>query len=365
MGRSRRTSARNLRFSADQGWRVDPPANGSSPPAELIIKVRAAANRWISDHFPEERRHISHAAPVHADGGWLVELLARTDERRVPLGRLRINDGDAVLTSGTTQDITQALRRLFDRYEAPSPRPADAIRGELYDFRFGDGIDGAKALPDRSIDLLLTDPPYGISNPYTCEQQVPRRLRRNGADFIMPKGNFGQWDSDFSPAEWTETVLPKVGGWAVVFCAQAQIGEYSEILKAHKFVAVGTLVWQKTNPVPFNHTHKPINAWEALVVGKRSGTKFNGHVVHNVFVCKSPSPQARIHPTQKPLDLISRFVELFSDEGDLVYDPFAGSATTVIGACRMSRRVLAYENDPAIYPAAVKRVLAETGQRFA
>ena len=92
------------------------------------------------------------------------------------------------------------------------------------------------------------------------------------------------------------------------------------------------------------------------MVGKRPGTKFNGHVIHNVFTHKSPSPQQRIHPTQKPLSLISEFVDLFSDPGDLVLDPFAGSATTVVAAAEKNRRVLAFENDPEIFDAAAQRV---------
>ena len=142
----------------------------------------------------------------------------------------------------------------------------------------------------------------------------------------------------------------------MVFCAQAQIGEYCEIFEQHGLVAVGPMVCHKTNPVPFNHRFKPINAWEAIMVGKRPGTKFNGHVIHNVFTHKSPSPQQRIHPTQKPLSLISEFVDLFSDPGDLVLDPFAGSATTVVAAAEKNRRVLAFENDPEIFDAAAQRV---------
>ena len=121
------------------------------------------------------------------------------------------------------------------------------------------------------------------------------------------------------------------------------------------------MVWQKTNPVPFNHTHKPINAWEAIVIGKRAGTKFNGHVVHNVFVCKSPSPQERIHPTQKPVPLLKEFIELFSDRGDLVFDPFAGSASTVVAAAQMERQAIAYEKDEAIFAAAAGRLSTTVG----
>ena len=76
-------------------------------------------------------------------------------------------------------------------------------RKKEYGLFLGDGIAGSKTLKDMSIDLLLTDPPYGISNPYTCEKQVPRRRRKDGTDFIMPKGEFGSWDHGFNPETWT------------------------------------------------------------------------------------------------------------------------------------------------------------------
>ncbi len=320
------------------------------------IRVRAAANKWISEHFPNERRFLGHSSPVRVNKGWRVELLAWLGKQRVGVGHLAVDGERAVLMEGSCATISD---RLADCLEAqPVPDVEGAVKtGQLYSFAFGDGIAGAGALENRSVDLLLTDPPYGISSPYVCEGQVPRRIRKNGADFIMPRGHFGNWDDDFPlPGEWTSVVLPKVRGWAVIFCAQAQIGDYVALLTEQKFVAVGTLVWQKTNPVPFNHKFKPINAWEAVVIGKRPGTKFNGRIVHNVFLHKSPSPQQRIHPTQKPESLISEFVTLFSSKDDLVVDPFAGSATTVVAGVRLGRRVLAYENDPHHFEASVRRI---------
>ena len=326
------------------------------------IQVRAAANKWVSDNFPEQRRHISHTAPVQHNTGWSVELLVRSGSEAKALGELVIhsNSGTVELADTSTSDLALRLESCIEELNDASSVERETLTGKHHDFRFGDGIEGSRELEDMSIDLLLTDPPYGISNPYTCEKQVPRRLRKDGRDFIMPKGHFGDWDNDFPhPEEWTQHVLPKVRGWAVIFCAQTQIGDYVSILQAHKFSAVGPMVWHKTNPVPFNHKYKPINAWEAMVVGKRPGTQFNGHVVHNVFTCKSPSPQQRIHPTQKPLPLVSEFVSLFSNQGDKVLDPFAGSATTVIAAVHQGRDVLAFEREPVIYNAACDRIRAD------
>ena len=318
------------------------------------IRLRAAVNAWVSHTFPHHRRFLSHSQPVKAHGRWQVALgTNNVNGHSVPLATIEI-DGDRITSDESPDEIVARVDGLLSNATIGNQRLH--MHGRGCDFRLGDGIEGASSLLDGEIDLLLTDPPYGISKSYTCESQVPRRLRSDGRDFIMPKGDFGAWDRPVEPQQWLEALLPKVGGWVVTFCAQAQIGEYTTCLSDHKFVAVGTLVWQKTNPVPFNHKFKPINAWEAVVVGKRPGTKFNGHVVHNVFLCKSPSPQQRIHPTQKPLDLMDRFVNLFSDEGDLVFDPFAGSATTLIAARAIGRRAIAYELDAKIFNAACQRI---------
>lgn len=329
---------------------------------EHKLVIRAAVNDWVSANFPEHRRQLAHRAPVYDldQRAWTVALVPANDGRQAAsLGILVIALDGAIVTAPEPAAVIQSLLQ-WQPPQSPLPFSCESLVTSKYEFHHGDGITALAQMPDRSIDLLLTDPPYGISSRYTCETQVPRRLRKNGSDFIMPKGYFGTWDEAIDPHHWTSIVLPKVSGWAVTFCAQAQIGTYCDIFAKHGLVAVGPMVWQKTNPVPFNHKFKPVNAWEAIVVGKRPGTLFNGTMVHNVFVHKSPSPQQRIHPTQKPLPLLTEFVDLFSSPGELVVDPFAGSGTTVIAACQRGRRALAYELDTAIFSTAVKRLKTKT-----
>ena len=323
------------------------------------IRMRAVVNDWIMSSFPQHRKYLSHEQPIRDEktGHWAIALSTKhINECSVELGRVLLNDANEIVRKVRPARITAMLDKLL----ADQPQEqkfGKHIRGKHYKFYNSDGIAAARAFAARGINLLLTDPPYGISKAYMCENQVPRRLRTDGRDFIMPKGNFGQWDVPIEPHEWLDIVLPKVDGWAVSFCSQAQIDAYQRCLLAHKFVAVGTLVWQKTNPVPFNHKHKPVNAWEAIVVGKRPGTDFNGNgVIHNVFKCKSPAPQKRIHTTQKPEDLLMQFVELFSNPGDLVFDPFAGSGTTVVAAASLGRYVVGYEADSKNYQSACARI---------
>lgn len=329
------------------------------PTAERKLALRAAVNEWIGGSFPDHRMLLSHEAPVYdptADA-WSVELTTkRNGVPAIRLGSLLVSHEATIIEAPPPATVLAGL----PAHESPEPT-CESVSGDWWAFHNGDGIAAAGELEDRSIDLLLTDPPYGISQRYTCETQVPRRLRSDGSDFIMPRGHFGDWDEAVDPRAWTAAVLPKVGGWAVTFCAQAQIGTYTDLFAEHGFVAVGPMVWQKTNPVPFNHRYKPVNAWEAVVVGKRSGTPFNGEMVHNVFVHKSPSPQQRIHPTQKPLPLIREFVDLFSEPNGLVFDPFAGSGTTVVAARQAGRCAIGYELDPALFALAAERVTCELG----
>lgn len=321
-----------------------------------LRKVKAAANSWVSANMGACARRLSCRVVgiSPGDGLWEVCLVDAPSGERV--GTLTL-DRDLRARSHTGK--AEIDRRLLEIQAAGSSRSGlkSAVGGLVY----GDGVEGSGSLDDGSVDLLLTDPPYGISAPYASESQIPRRLRRDGSDFTMPRGDFGKWDRGFDPRAWTGAVLPKVRGWAAVFCAQDQIGAYSAIFREHGFVAVGSFVWHKTNPVPFNARRKPVNAWEVVVTGKRPGTKFNGHAVHNVHTCSSPSPAERVHPTQKPLELIGMMIELFSDEGDLVFDPFAGGGTTVVAALRRNRRPLAFESDAEHYNRAVDRIWDDEG----
>lgn len=329
------------------------------------INIRAVVNKWMMDNFENNRKYLQHLQPEFDDqsGLWRVKIITKgINGHSMPLGEMSL-DSVGNITKGDHAEITSRINQLLEDHNPKYIYPSD-IQGDNYKFLNTDGIKFSETFESKTIDLLLTDPPYGISKPYVCESQIPRRLRPDGRDFIMPKGNFGDWDTEVNPAEWVDAVLPKVGGWFVTFCSHTQIGEYQSILRDHKFSAIGTIVWQKTNPVPFNARYKPVNAWEAIVVGKRPGTKFNGNgVIHNVFKHKSPSPQRRIHTTQKPIGLLTQFVDLFSDAGDMVFDPFSGSGSTLISAVLRGRVGVGCEANKENYQAAcgnIKRSLDES-----
>ena len=121
---------------------------------------------------------------------------------------------------------------------------------------------GLKKIPDGSVNLLIADPPYGISQTLNCKGQ---RLGTTAKlDF-----DFGEWDE--SSLDWCPIALKKTKGWAVIFCSKRNIGKYWDIMEKMKFIAIDALVWQKPDPVPLNGKTKFLNAWETAIIGKRNG----------------------------------------------------------------------------------------------
>ena len=108
-----------------------------------------------------------------------------------------------------------------------------------------------KNIPDKSVHLLLTDPPYGISRKLNCEGG------RLGTTAKL-NFNFGSWDE--SNYDWLDEAIKKTNGWAITFCAKKDISQIWKIFEDNKLIAMDVLVWQKPDPVPLNGKTKFLNA---------------------------------------------------------------------------------------------------------
>ena len=213
----------------------------------------------------------------------------------------------------------------------------------------GDCVSGMKKIKNNTVDLLLTDPPYGISQTLNCKGQRLGSTAKLNFDF-------GNWDGIQDLTRWCTPALKKVRGWAIIFCAKRDIGTYWSYLEQEGFVAIDSIVWQKPDPVPLNGKTKLLNAWESAVIGKRNGAFFGGYCTHNIFKYQAPKGKTRVHPTQKPLDLIIRLIELFTNQNDLVFDPFAGSGTTAVACKKLNRKFIGFEKDEKYHQIAEKRI---------
>jgi len=210
-----------------------------------------------------------------------------------------------------------------------------------------DCLMGLRRIPDNSIDLIIADPPYGISRKLNCKG---KRLGTTAKlDF-----NFGKWDK-FSK-EWFEIAIKKTKGWIMTFCAKKDVGLFIDELDRNGFVAIDVIVWQKPDPIPLNAKSRFLNAWEAIVVGKKAGALWNSRYEHNIIKVQAPKGRDRFHPTQKPVELIKKLITLTTKERDLVLDPFMGSGTTAVACVETKRNYLGFEISKEYHRKSINRI---------
>ncbi|MBC6436549.1 MAG: site-specific DNA-methyltransferase [Rhodobacteraceae bacterium] len=215
-----------------------------------------------------------------------------------------------------------------------------------------------KEIDAKSVDLVLTDPPYVISRS-TGFAKV-----KNGLDRFAVSMDFGQWDHeeieiDTFCAEAFRVL--RTGGTAIIWYDLWKITLLETALREAGFKMVRLIIWEKTNPVPLNQCATYLSNSREVAVSAVKGGKptFNGKYDNGIY--KLPIPRhggKREHPTQKPIDLFSNLVAKHSNPGDLVIDPFLGSGTTAVAALEQNRRFKGCDINPD-YVAVARRRVAE------
>jgi DNA modification methylase len=220
-----------------------------------------------------------------------------------------------------------------------------------------DCLDFLKSIPDNSVDLVLTDPPYLIS-------------RKTG--FLASKGEktierfkmsyeFGEWDEkqlDLKSILSEIHRILKPTGTSIIFYDLWKIQELKEEYEANKFKQIRFLEWVKTNPVPINSKINYLtNAREVAVLAiKKSKPTFNGEYDNGIYSFPIYHAKDRFHPTQKSVDLFCQLVKKHSNVGDIVCDPFAGSSTTAISCIRNERSFIGTEINDEYYQKSLERI---------
>jgi DNA modification methylase len=230
-----------------------------------------------------------------------------------------------------------------------------------------DPVSGLVSLPDKSVDVVITDPPY--------DDHTHSKGRRGGTDYAEGQSSKGATFSrtrslgfDAITAEQmrgtAEQIARVVRRWSLTFCSLEMISDWRRELEAARLQYVRTCVWHKIGSTPQFTGDRPAVAVEAIVVAHPKGRKrWNGGGGHGIYahpiVLNRGGDDVRCHTTQKPLPLISELVSLFSDPGDLVCDPFAGSGTTGVACRALGRRFVGWEISPEYHAIATRRIAGE------
>jgi len=237
-----------------------------------------------------------------------------------------------------------------------------------------DCIRGLKGLPDNSVNLIIADPPYGVSNKGKFEIPEKNYYRVNES-----------WDIDVD--KLTKSFIKesyrvlKDGGAIYITASFHNLRLCWDALEKEGFTFRNNLIFAKTNAMPIKFA-KQIGVYAysheyALYFTKGKTKTFNYEKLKRIngdnqcrdFVIITMNDRAsnkgkHKHPTMKPLELIKLFVMASSNEGDIVLDPFMGSGTTAIACKQLDRKYVGFEIDPEYYKYATDRLKQGTMTGF-
>lgn len=219
-----------------------------------------------------------------------------------------------------------------------------------------DAFERLKKIPNHSIDLILTDPPYNLSPYSTGNIKFTWRSDINN--------DLAKWDKDFDPASLKNEFMRilKPSGNVMAFCSYNLIGKWHSTFDP-LFDTFQFFVWHKTNPVPKFRKAGFLNSCELVVCMWNKGHTWNfgkQNEMHNFFespICMGPERlKEPKHPTQKPVAILEHLLKIATNRGDTVLDPFMGVGSTGIAALKNNRKFVGIELEKDYFDAAKKRL---------
>ena len=193
------------------------------------------------------------------------------------------------------------------------------------------------------FDVTLTDIPYDMVN---RADNGLRNLDKSHADILT-----------FNLDDFLNEIYRLTKGTIIIFCGNEQystIYDYFSTKSAQKEGTTRQIIWHKTNPSPMNGQYIYLSATENAVWFKKRGATFNAHCKHNVF--EFPTGRSKIHPTEKNHELIKDLILDNSNEGDIIFDPCAGSLAHCLVAKENGRRYVGCELNKEYFDNGIERL---------
>ena len=203
-----------------------------------------------------------------------------------------------------------------------------------------DCLDVMRRLADKSVDLILTDPPYGIG------EAAGKNKSRGNMAVAKDYGDL-DWDNSIPGAEYFSEIM-RVSRHQVIFGGNYFI--------EHLRNSPCWIVWDKDNGE--NDFADCELAWCSFSSAvRRLKLRWNGMLQHNM-----KEKEYRIHPTQKPVRLFEWILEKYAQPGWVIMDPFLGSGSSAIAAKRLGYEFIGVEREQSYFEAALERIPREVAQ---
>ena len=251
-----------------------------------------------------------------------------------------------------------ALRKMYRMREfellqekARRARERGETKIHNVEFKQGDCLELIKEVPDESIDLVITDPPWGID---LQKKRGPRSVEYAQFEDKDPKVDLYK---EIGKELWR---VMKPGAHLYIFFGIEFYKEVYQTLDRIGFdVREVPCVWIKESGTFTNWEYKPMPQYESFFFAAKT---VEGHVrqlkevTTDVFTFPRARGVNRIHPTEKPIELMKRLITLSSAKNEIILDPFAGSATVLIAAAILERQAIGFELNQEFYDTAFQRL---------
>lgn len=220
----------------------------------------------------------------------------------------------------------------------------------------GNAYEEIKHIPDKSVDLIIIDPPYKIEGLHEGTGLFKNRQKNNGSYIDdMMKTDLGN-GIDIAILDDFVRIQPLI--YIYIWCNKEQIYDYLNYYK-DKNCNFEIIIWAKTNIPPFTNEHY-LKDKEYCLMFREKGTKLNGtYETMKTFYLTNINIKDRKqydHPTIKDLGITKNLILNSTNEGDTVLDCFMGSGTTGVACKELNRNFIGIEIDNNYFKIAKDRI---------
>jgi len=218
----------------------------------------------------------------------------------------------------------------------------------------GDCLELMKNIPDKSIDLIVTDPPYKVTsrgNAGTMGGMVTKEINLKGRVFTHNDIHCSEYAPEFYRVLKEQTHL-------YVMTNHINLYEMLTEFKNVGFHFIKCLIWDKGNKICCPYY---MSQFEYILFFRKGKAKrINDCGTSDILGVPNKKTKnehgQNIHDTEKPVELMEKLIRNSSNEGDIILDPFLGSGTTAVAAINTDRHYIGFELDETYYDIACKRL---------